>query len=88
MQRKRLIRLKIQKANDNFQYLMLKELELSIEDHYQLIQYCNSKKIKFLSTAFDVDGLFLASLNLGILKIPSGELTNYPYLKAVAKDKS
>ena len=74
------------KQNDNFQYLMLKELELSIEDHYQLIQYCNSKKIKFLSTAFDVDGLFfLASLNLGILKIPSGELTNYPYLKAVAK---
>ena len=61
---------------------MLKKLELSEKSHYLLIDYCKSKNIKFLSSAFDVDGLdFLDKLNLDYIKIPSGEITNYNYLK-------
>ncbi|WP_455592375.1 N-acetylneuraminate synthase [Bacteroides sp.] len=74
--------------NDDSQYSMLKKLELSQEEHIELIEYCNSKNIKFFSTAFDMDSLhFLATLKLGLWKIPSGEITNYPYLKFVAEQK-
>lgn len=74
-------------ANDS-QLQMLQKLELSIDDHHDLIEYCKEKKIKFFSTAFDLDSLkFLSSLNLGIWKIPSGEITNYPYLKCIAQTK-
>ena len=70
---------------DDSQYQMLKQLELSVDDHIELIEYCSLKKIKFFSTAFDLDGIsYLSSLNLGVFKIPSGELTNFPYLRAVA----
>ena len=73
------------KDNDSFQYDMLKSLELSDKDHQELIKYCDEKKIKFLSTAFDVDGLdYLNSLGLKLFKIPSGEITNYPYLKKIS----
>jgi N-acetylneuraminate synthase/N,N'-diacetyllegionaminate synthase len=74
--------------NDDSQYQMLKQLELSSEDHLELISYCNSKNISFFSTAFDVDGIsYLSSLNLNVFKIPSGELTNFPYLKAIANTR-
>ncbi|MDA9176978.1 N-acetylneuraminate synthase [Flavobacteriaceae bacterium] len=70
---------------DDSQYQMLKQLELSFEDHAELISYCNSRDIKFFSTAFDVEGIsYLSSLDLGVFKIPSGELTNFPYLRAIA----
>ncbi len=72
-------------TDDNSQYSMLKKLELSREHHYELISYCNRKRIKFLSTPFDLSSIdFLASLHLGVWKIPSGEITNYPYLKSIA----
>ena len=65
---------------------MLKKLELSDSDHKELISYCKSKKINFFSTAFDDEGIsYLSSLNFDMFKIPSGELTNYPYLRAIAK---
>ena len=68
------------------QLTMLKKLELSVEDHYVLIDYCKQKGIKFLSTAFDFDSIdLLHSLDLGVWKIPSGEITNYPYLKKIAQ---
>lgn len=71
--------------SDYSQYHMLKELELSEEQHFELIEYCNKKGIKFFSTAFDMDSIdFLTSLNLGLWKIPSGELTNYSYVKKIA----
>lgn len=71
--------------SDNSQYSMLKNLELSVEDHINLLHYCREKKIKFFSTAFDLDSIdFLASLKLGIWKVPSGEITNYPYLEKIA----
>lgn len=68
------------------QYQMLKKLELSTEEHQILIDYCNKLGIKFFSTAFDFDSIdYLHSLNLGLWKIPSGEVTNYPFLKHIAK---
>lgn len=70
---------------DEGQLAMLKKLELSVEDHHELIQYCNERNIRFCSTAFDMESIdFLHSLNKGLWKIPSGEITNYPYLKKIA----
>ncbi len=72
-------------GDDDTQYSMLKKLELSEPMHHELISYCQSKRIKFLSTAFDVDGIdFLDSLNPELFKVPSGEITNKPYLKRIA----
>ena len=72
--------------SDDSQLNMLKKLELSDADHKELISYCKSKNIKFFSTAFDDEGIsYLSSLNFDMFKIPSGELTNYPYLRAIAK---
>ena len=71
--------------NDSSQYEMLKKLELSHKDHIELIDYCKEKGIEFFSTAFDVEGVdYLDSLNFPIFKVPSGEITNYSYLKAIA----
>lgn len=70
---------------DDSQYTMLKNLELSHENHLELMSYCSERNIKFFSTAFDVEGVkYLDDLGLSFFKIPSGEITNYPYLKAVA----
>lgn len=75
-------------SNDNSQYAMLKQLELSERDHLDLISYCNKKNINFLSTAFDDQGVdYLDSLGFNLFKIPSGELTNFPYLRSVAIKK-
>ena len=70
---------------DDSQYAMLKNLELSHKDHLELMSYCEERNINFFSTAFDVEGVhYLNDLGLSFFKIPSGEITNYPYLKAVA----
>lgn len=70
---------------DDSQYAMLKKLELSPAQHIELINYCNEKGVKFFSTAFDLDSIdFLETLKLGLWKVPSGEITNYPYLKRIA----
>ena len=70
---------------DEGQLAMLRKLELSAEDHYELIRYCKERNIRFLSTAFDMESIdFLHSLNMGLWKIPSGEITNYPYIKKIA----
>lgn len=67
------------------QFEMVKKLELSVEQHEQLIKYCELKKIRFFSTAFDLPSLaYLKSIGLKIVKIPSGEITNLPYLKMAA----
>lgn len=72
--------------NDDTQYNMLKSLELSEEDHATLIKECNKRGIQFLSTAFDVDGIeYLDSLGIPFFKSPSGEITNFPYLKRLAE---
>ncbi len=64
---------------------MVKKLELSADEHRELVSLCDKTGIRFFSTAFDLDSVdFLASLNIGLWKIPSGEITNYPYLKKIA----
>ena len=70
--------------NDNSQFNMLKKLELDLDTHNKLISYCNSKNIMFLSTPFDHDSIeMLNELKLPIFKIPSGEITNLPYLRHI-----
>lgn len=71
---------------DDSQFNMLKKLELDIDTHKELISYCNEKNIMFLSTPFDHDSIeLLNDLGLEIFKIPSGEITNLPYLRHVGK---
>lgn len=68
--------------SEESQLEMLQKLELSHSDHEELIQYCKRKNIQFFSTAFDLDSLqYLADIGLKLVKIPSGELTNLPYLR-------
>tara|TARA_Y100001970_G_scaffold294060_1_gene446382 strand:- start:6638 stop:7660 length:1023 start_codon:yes stop_codon:yes gene_type:complete len=69
---------------DESQYDMLKKLELSKADHETLINYCSNKKINFLSSPFDIDSVnYLDSINIPLFKIPSGEITNLPYLMQI-----
>lgn len=73
-------------AAEDSQYAMLKKLELSESQHEELITHCKQKGVRFLSTAFDLESIeYLHSLNLGLWKIPSGEITNYSYLKKIAQ---
>ena len=72
--------------DDDSQYNMLKSLELSEEDHHRLMKQCDKRGVQFFSTAFDVDGIdFLDKLGMPFFKSPSGEITNYPYLKRLAE---
>jgi N,N'-diacetyllegionaminate synthase len=74
-----------QDATEN-QLQMLKKLELSPEQHVELMAYCRQKNISFFSTAFDIESLiYLKELGLTMVKIPSGEITNLPYLRKAAE---
>lgn len=79
----------INDGNDS-QYAMLKQLEMPEEWHFKLIKLANEIGIKFLSTGFDLESIdFLDKLGSPLFKIPSGEITNKPYLQHVAnKGKS
>jgi N,N'-diacetyllegionaminate synthase len=69
---------------DETQYAMLKKLELDEKTHKELLRYCQSRNIKFLSTPFDLDSVeLLAGLGLRLFKVPSGEITNLPYLRKI-----
>ena len=66
------------------QYEMLKRLELSVEMHLEIIQHCEKRLIKFLSTGFDIQSVdLLVGLGLDLVKIPSGEITNLPLLRHI-----
>lgn len=70
---------------DDSQYQMLKKLEMPLEWHTQLIGHALKKGIRFLSTGFDEESVdFLAELGIDLFKIPSGEITNRPYLEHIA----
>jgi N-acetylneuraminate synthase len=72
-------------GEDDGQFGMIKKLELDKAKHDILINYCESKGIKFLSTAFDHDSIdLLMELGIDLFKIPSGEITNLPYLQKIA----
>ena len=73
-------------TGDSSQQDMLKQLELSFGEFVSLKEYCDRKGICFLSTPFDFESIeFLNSIEMPFWKIPSGEVTNYPYLVALAK---
>jgi N,N'-diacetyllegionaminate synthase len=65
---------------------IVKNLELSFDDFIVLKEYCDKLNIMFLSTPFDFESIdFLDDLGLEIFKIPSGEITNLPYLEKIGK---
>lgn len=71
---------------DDSQLNMIQKLELSEKMHFELLNYCKTKGIKFLSTGFDEESIdFLDKLGIDFFKIPSGEITNKPYLQHIAR---
>ena len=69
---------------DESQLEMIKKLELDAAAHQTLIDYCTNKNIRFLSTPFDLGSIdLLNELGLNLFKIPSGEITNLPYLRKI-----
>ena len=70
------------------QLSMLQQLELKPDQHENLINYCKHRNIEFLSSAFDPDSIeLLASLQIKRWKIPSGEITNLPYLRRIGSQR-
>lgn len=68
------------------QFEMIKKLELDADTHKELMAYCQEKNIMFLSTPFDHDSIdLLSDLGVEIFKIPSGEITNLPYLRYIGR---
>lgn len=66
------------------QLKMLERLELSRNDHYELIEHCKNCQIDFLSSPFDLESIdFLNEIGLETFKIPSGEITNLPFLQKI-----
>jgi N,N'-diacetyllegionaminate synthase len=66
------------------QYEMLKKLELTEEMHHELFEYCQKSSVQFLSTGFDIESVdFLLGLGQQLIKVPSGEITNLPYLRHI-----
>ena len=73
-------------SEDETQFEMIKKLELDKDAHEELIAYCKTKDIQFLSTAFDHDSIeLLVEFNMPLFKIPSGEITNLPYLRHIGR---
>lgn len=73
-------------GSDESQFEMIKKLELSFNQFRDIKKYCDKKGILFLSTPFDVDSVeFLQDLDIPFWKIPSGEVTNLPYLIKIAQ---
>lgn len=73
-------------AEDESQYDMIHRLELTPEMHVELIEHCRRQGIRFLSTGFDIESLdLLAGLGIPLFKIPSGEITNSPYLQHIGR---
>lgn len=78
--------LKNMSDGDDSQYNMLKQLELSENDHIELLEHAHDLGVKFLSTGFDEESIdFLDKIGIPLFKIPSGEITNKPYLQHIAK---
>jgi N,N'-diacetyllegionaminate synthase len=70
---------------DDLQFQLLKNLELTESAHFELEKSCKEFDVKFLSTAFDIESAdFLLGMGQDIFKIPSGEITNLPYLRHIA----
>lgn len=75
---------KLTTQSEESQLEMIRRLELSYDDFYHLKSYCDQRNIMFMSSPFDIDSVdFLAKLGLSVFKIPSGEITNLPYLRKI-----
>lgn len=75
---------KVATNKDESQLEMIKKLELDLAEHKELLKYCREKNIVFLSSPFDLKSIdLLAGLGLKVFKIPSGEITNLPYLRKI-----
>ncbi|CCF20864.1 N-acetylneuraminic acid synthetase [Pseudorhizobium banfieldiae] len=73
-------------AGGDDQHTMLKKLELSDEDHHKIAAHCADRGIEFMSTAFDSASLdLLCTIGIRRIKVPSGEVTNIPYLQDCAR---
>lgn len=73
-------------GQDEGQHAMLRRLELTRDMHLELMTHCNSQGIGFFSTGFDIESVdLLIGLGQSLFKIPSGEITNLPYLRHIAK---
>ncbi|QQR38405.1 N-acetylneuraminate synthase [Devosia rhizoryzae] len=73
-------------AGGDDQHAMLKKLELSDEDHRKVAAHCAARGVEFMSTAFDAKSLdLLCAIGIRRIKVPSGEVTNIPYLKDCAR---
>lgn len=70
-------------GNNDSQLSMLKKLELSFGDFIELKKYCDKKEIMFLSTPFDVESIEFLEPLISFFKVPSGEITNLPYLRKI-----
>ena len=80
---------KNQSNDNNDQYKLLKKLELNESRITELINYANNKKIKIFFSVFDIESInFIKNFKINLFKIPSGEINNLPYLKAIGKLKS
>jgi len=91
---KRLVTQKVEKANyqniqtgnTETQFEMLRKLELSVSAHHQIMARCALRNIGFLSTGFDIQSIdLLVSLGQTCFKVPSGEITNFPYLRYIGQ---
>ena len=72
-------------GKEESQFEMVKRLELSFDEFRKIKEYCDRVGIQFLSTPFDLKSVdFLNELGVPFFKIPSGEITNYPYLIKIA----
>ena len=73
-------------GNQESQHEMLSRLELNESMHHEIIEHCAKRNIEFLSTGFDTESIdFLVSLDIKLFKIPSGEITNLPYLRHIGQ---
>ncbi|OFY84024.1 MAG: N-acetylneuraminate synthase [Bacteroidetes bacterium RIFCSPLOWO2_12_FULL_35_15] len=77
---------KVNTGNNESQLEMVKKLFLNVDAHKEMIKHCERTGIEFLSTPFDLESIdILNDLGLQTIKIPSGEVTNFPYLKKLGK---
>lgn len=72
-------------GTEESQMEMLKKITLSYDDFVELWKYCQNKDIGFLSTPFDIDSIHFLNDMVPFWKVPSGEITNYPYLVEIAR---
>lgn len=77
---------KVTTGADESQFEMIRRLELTDAMHQALVAHCRQRGIEFFSTAFDIESLdYLMELGISRIKIPSGEITNLPYLRRVSR---